>query len=96
MFSPIIAKTNLIDALNKIEFGKLGIRPDPVGLKLRASGIDLACELFTNFIQEMAADADASISSGKVHDRDALAISDVGKDLAGQIEEAIERIREDA
>ncbi len=96
MFSPIIAKTQFIDAINAIEFGRLGIRADETGLKLRASGIQLACELFCNFIQEMAADADASIPSGKVSDRDALAISDVGHDLAGQIQEAIERIREDA
>lgn len=85
MFNPTIAKTNLIDALNKIEFGSLGVRIDPVGLKLRASGIHLACELFANFIEEMAADADASMSLGKVNERDARIVADIGLDIAGSI-----------
>jgi hypothetical protein len=85
MFNPVVSKTNLIDALNKIEFGNLGVRIDPAGLKLRASGIALACELFSNFIEEMTADAAASMSLGRVDECDARAISDVGQDLSGAI-----------
>jgi hypothetical protein len=95
MFNPYTAKSDFIAALNKIEFGQLGVRIDPAGLKLRASGIDLACQLFANFIEEMAADADASMSLGNVHDSDARMIASIGGDLAGQIEAGAERHLED-
>lgn len=85
MFNPIVAKTNLIDALNRIEFGQLSHRIDPAGLKLRASAIALAGELFAKFIEEMSEDADASMSLGKVGARDAFIIADTCQDLAGQI-----------
>jgi hypothetical protein len=91
MFNPTIAKTQLIDALNKIEFGRLSHRIDPTGLQLRASGIALAGELFAKFIEEMAEDADASMSLGRVAGRDALSIADTCQDLAGQIVNGAER-----
>lgn len=91
MFNPIVAKTNLIDALNKIEFGNLTHRIDPAGLQLRASGIALAGELFAKFIEEMSEDADASMSLGRVGARDALNIADTCNDLAGQIVNGAER-----
>lgn len=94
MFNPTIAKTQLIDALNKIKFGQFGIIAGRTTLELRASGIELACELFANFIEEMAADADASISSGKIDETVAHAIADAGGDLSGMIYEAAERIAE--
>lgn len=96
MFNATIAKTQLIDALNKVEFGNLGIVAGSSSLQLRASGIRLACELFANFIEEMAADADASITAGGVDERDARGIADVGADLAGQIVQASELQRETA
>jgi hypothetical protein len=90
MFNAVLSKTAFLDAFNKIEFGHLGVRIDPVGLKLRASAIHLAGELFAKLIEEMAEDADASMSLGRVDGRDALAIADVCADLAGQIESGAE------
>lgn len=91
MYDAFAAQKKLIEALSNIEFGKLGVRIDPTGLQLRASGIHLACELFANFIEELSADADASMSLGRVAERDARAIADVGADLAGQIVNGAER-----
>jgi hypothetical protein len=88
MFNPTTAKSNLLAALAVIEFGNLGIQAGAQSLEIRAAGIKQAGEAFAFFIQELAADADASISAGRIADRDAQAIADTCGDIAGQIQEA--------
>ncbi len=90
MFNPIVAKTNLIDAINRLEPGILGHRADATGLNLRAEYIKELCRLVAEHVEECAADADASSSRGNVGEEDAQIISDVGSDLAGRIEQAAE------
>lgn len=94
MFNPILSKTSLIDTINKLEPGILGLRASPATLELRAEYIKQAAALFAAHIEEMAADADASLSAGRVDEEDARAIADIGGDLAGQIINAAEQMRE--
>jgi hypothetical protein len=89
-FNPVVRKTELIDAINRLEPGILGHRAAPSSLELRAEYIKQLCKLVADHVEECADDADASTHS-RINARDARIIVDVGGDIAGQIMEAVER-----
>lgn len=96
MFNASQAQSKFLKSIEAIEFGQLGIGIDPTGLKLRGAAIALAGELFAKFIKELAEDADASMSIGRVHASDTGFIADTCHDIAGQIVNGAEIVLEAA
>lgn len=90
MFNVVVSKTQLIDAINHLEPGILGLRASASALELRGQYIKQVCALVAAHIEDCAADANGSVH-GPVSAKDARIIADVGSDIAGQIEQAADR-----
>ena len=57
-------------------------------LENNAAYIETLCKLVAHHVEAIMADADASLTAGKIDETDASAIEDAGSDCAGQINAA--------
>jgi hypothetical protein len=95
MFDAFQSNKELIHAIALLDPFKLSPYATSEQLNGRADYIKALGKLVADHIEAMAADADASISSGHVDD-DAGAIRDVCSDICGEIRNAAERVLEAA
>lgn len=95
MFDVEESQDNLIAAIRKLDPWILGIRPSPRALEGRAQYIADLTKLIADHVEELAADADASQSCGRIDEDDARGIADIGADLSGQIRRAADAMADE-
>lgn len=95
MFDVAESQDKFVKAIQKLDPWILGIRPAPRALEGRAQYVADLTKLVAQHVEELAADADASQSCGRIDEEDARAIADTGADLAGQIRRAADAMADE-
>lgn len=86
MFDAAASQAEFLDKVAKLDPVKIGLLASANDLEGRAAYIRDFLKLAANHIEELMADAAASISLGSINEEDAQALlADVSADLAGQL-----------
>lgn len=85
MFNAAANQAEFLAKLARLDPFKFGLRAGPEELEGRAAYIKSLTKLVANHLEEVMADAAASVSLGSITEEDARTIEDYGADLAGQL-----------
>jgi hypothetical protein len=96
MFNAEASKTDFIAKVANLDPFIMGLRAGSKELEGRASYIRAFIKFAADHIEELMADASASISCGRIDEEDAAAIADAGDDCAGQLMRAAALVAEAA
>jgi len=93
MFDPVQSKIDLLAAISALDPWKIGTLARHDELQGRADYIRELGRAVQAHVEYLAAEADASICMGRISD-DASLIADCTSDIAGEIREAADKMRE--
>jgi hypothetical protein len=96
MFDAAASKADFLSKVAKLDPFKIGLLATADDLEGRAEYIRSLTKALSDHIEELMADASASISCGRIDDEDARAIADAGDDCAGQLMRAADLVAEAA
>jgi len=88
MFDPFKAHDEFAAKVAALQLMRVSPRANTDELENNAAYIEQLCKLVANHVEAIMADADSSLSIGKIDETDASAIEDAGSDCAGQINNA--------